>query len=123
MLAIAAAACGESFPEPYDELGLPTDGMFSSFVQPEPRVGVVGLYRKGTDTQAVIAGWDAALTKKGYKAICELKHPDGSINRGYENAAERRRYLFTAGGLGGQTEASLLEVPDHIDSADVCPKS
>lgn len=117
----AAAACGESFPEPYDELGLPTDGLFSSFPQGDGKVGVVGLYRKGTDTQAVIAGWDAALRKKGYKPFCERKHGDGSINRGYENTGESRRYLFTAGGLGEQTEASLLEVPAKIPSAEVCP--
>ena len=113
--------CGESFPAPYDELGLPTDGLFSAFPQRD-NPGVVGLYENGTDTAKVIAGWDAALGKKGFKKFCELTHDDGSLNRGYENAEQKKRFLFTAGKLGEQTEASLLEVPAKIPNYEVCPK-
>ena len=122
VIVAGATGCGESFPEPYDQLGLPTDGMFSAFPQNDGKLGVVGLYRKDVPTEKVIAGWDAALGNKGYKQFCELVHGDGSVNRGYENAADKKRYLFTAGKVGDQTEASLLEVPADVASDDVCPR-
>lgn len=120
-LSAALAGCGKTFPEPWDKLELPTSDLTSAFADSD-QPAVTALYAPSVGLSDIVAKWERALSAKGYARFCELAHADGSMNRGYENTTAKKRYLFTGGLLGQAPELRLLEVPEKVANADVCPK-
>lgn len=120
-VAVTLLGCGKSFPEPWNELGLPTADLTMAFPDSD-KPAITALYAPKVKLADAVANWETALGAKGFTRICELNHDDGSMNRGYENSGTKKRYLFTGSMVGNAPELRLLEVPDKIASADVCPK-
>ncbi len=108
-------ACGEKFPESYKEYDFTRDGMFSAF---DDDKGMTALYDEKQDVQKLIADWDTKLKAKGYKVVCEKTFDDKSVLRGYVGD---KRFLFSGGKLGQQSELHLTVVPSHVKEENICP--
>ena len=109
------AGCGKDFPEAYKELDFTREGLFSSF---DGDKGMTALYDDKQDLTKLIADWDKKLEAKGYKKVCERDFDDKSVMRGYVG---KKRYLFTGGKLGKQSELHLTPVPDNVKDDAICP--
>lgn len=114
--ALVLVACGEKFPEKYQEYDFTREGMFSSF---DDDKGMTALYDEKQDNAKLIADWDTKLKAKGFKVVCEKTFDDKSVLRGY--AGSGKRFLFTGGKLGAQSELHLTIVPDHVKEDNICP--
>lgn len=119
-LALATAllvGCGEKFPEKYQEYDFTREGMFTAF---DDEKGMTALYDEKQDTDALIADWDKKLSAKGFKKTCEKLFDDKSVLRGYVGSS--KRFLFSGGKLGQQSELHLTVVPDHVKDDEMCPE-
>lgn len=113
------AGCKKNFPEKYREYEFTRDGLTTAF---DDEHSVTALYdSKSTKLDDLVGDWTSHLKAKGFETFCETKFGDNSIARGFEGKS--KRFVFTAGHLGDTAwELNLLEVPDHVDKSEVCPK-